>query len=244
MIPKNATTLFKTMMVNGDHQADYQQQNAGIHKYLRTRKEFKITDLRYFKDQEYFKFVILRNPFNRLVSAYLDKFVKLRHSDKLPELPVQKVINNVYEFLGLTPNIDKSITFSQFVQYLTRMEDLQLDSHWRPQSAFLSLGLFEFDFIGQFEKLNLVIEYFENKFAFKVNQSILATSHQLHITSYGTFQNSDKLHDKYPAELRTLEKFPKAINLYTPELEHFVRQRYSKDIEIYEREFNESLKIS
>jgi Sulfotransferase family len=242
MIPKNATTLFKTMMItNSDHRVSYEQSSQGVHSYLRTNKAFHLTDPYCLNNSEYFKFVILRNPFNRLVSAYLDKFVKHKTLALKPQV---NVINNVYGFLGLKPDIYKSITFSQFVQYLVRTEDLQLDSHWRPQSSFLSSGLFEFDFIGQFEKLDLVIEYLEEKFAFKINKAVLTPAHQIHITTYGNFHSEEKLHDKYPEDLLSLESFPTVLHLYTPELENLVRARYSKDIEIYERLFNESLKIS
>jgi SAM-dependent methyltransferase len=238
-IPKNACTLFRTIMVkHSDAGEKYEKSQHDIHKYLvQNDTGVKLNDFLELKKSEYFKFVVLRNPFDRLVSAYLDKIAK-RH--KLAPF-VRDVVESVYNSLDQEPDYRRSITFSQFVHYLVKTEDYSLNEHWRPQHTFLGEGMIEFDLIGQFEKLDLVIESLENKFGFP-----LETQVSNHITNYDNDDrhNLERFNDAYPKQLRSLEAFPKACQFYTPELEQLIRDRYTKDFEIYERQFETKIRIN
>ena len=247
-IPKNANTLFKTMLVeNSNHSTEYKQGNANVHRYFRENREFEkdfmITDISYLDQPEYFKFVILRNPFQRLVSGYINKFVveKIgRRKKRVPVKPVSaqgKIIRDVSNFLGIQPDFEKSVTFDQFIRYLSRTKDFNLNIHWRPQHTFLGLGLFKFkyDLIGKFEDLDPVIEYIEKKFNIKVSKNVISDSHR---TNYRDFPNNEGLCHKYPDDFINLDVLPRCNQLYTPELEELVRVRYAEDIALYEREFN------
>ncbi|WP_040896333.1 sulfotransferase family protein [Xenococcus sp. PCC 7305] len=235
-IPKNACSLIKTTIVEHSHDRDrYKKSNQDIHSYTYINdKGVSLNDISYLNNPEYFKFVVLRNPFNRLVSAYIEKIARRKN----PVLFVKDVIKDVYKFSGLEPDIEKSITFSQFIHYLARTEDIYLNQHWRPQYTFLGEGLFKFDFIGQFEKLDSVISCLEQKFHLNIE-----TSTTKHITDYCVFDDHETFHDKYPAYLRSLDGFPKAHHFYTSELEELVRKKYAEDIRIYEKEFNTTLSI-
>ena len=243
-IPKNATQLFRIMTV--EHSDDYekfykwkQKTYLTVNEYLhRDDAGVRLTDYIYLDNPKYFKFAILRNPFDRLVSGYLDKFVK----NPVPQPLAHPVINNVYEHLGMKPNVNKGITFTQFIRYLAMTkDDYNLDIHWRPQHTFLGIDVFRgFDFIGQFEKLDGVIEYLEKNFGFKIRTRGVLPNPK-HITRYGNISSIGKFHDKYPEELRALDGFPGPQQFYTHELEKLIRKKYAKDIEIYESKFNVSL---
>jgi hypothetical protein len=230
-IPKNANSLFTYMMLDlSKYREDYERSNLTFSQYISQNKQnFFLKDLNNLNEREYFKFAILRNPFKRLVSGYLDRFVK-----RPVNINSQPAIENVYNFLGMEIDLKRSITFSQFVHYLARTEDKDLDLHWRPQVNFLGLGLFEFDFIGQFEELNSIIQFLENKLEITIKTEV---SNKVHITNYANFNSGEQFHDFYPHELNQLEGLPKSQNLYTPELENLVRQRYANDIKIYEEKF-------
>ncbi|WGL15406.1 sulfotransferase family protein [Microbulbifer bruguierae] len=78
-----------------------------------------------------FKFTVVRNPYSRLLSAYLDKVV--RFSDR--------------------PG--NGITFEQFVEKLaTDRKYLYSNAHWVPQSDLLLLPAAELDFVGKVESLD------------------------------------------------------------------------------------------
>jgi hypothetical protein len=82
---------------------------------------------------QYFKFSVIREPFERLVSAYLEKFVYKRHSQR-NLVHTRPVISAVQR----TPDIDlqKGISFDEFVQYILQQDPFDLDAHWRPQHLY------------------------------------------------------------------------------------------------------------
>ena len=87
--------------------------------------------------QNYFKFTIIRNPWDRLCSCWNDK---LNREDVKPYY---------YKKLGLdTPmNID----FNQFILLLSQGGQLNSDIHWKPLHKLFPVK--SLDFIGRFENL-------------------------------------------------------------------------------------------
>lgn len=79
----------------------------------------------------YFKCTFVRNPYGRVLSAYLNKVV---YGHIVP-----------FSLAG-----QSEVPFGEFCRYL---EDggLYDDPHWAPQTSLLLLPLFKFDFIGQVE---------------------------------------------------------------------------------------------
>jgi tetratricopeptide (TPR) repeat protein len=237
-IPKNACTVFTTMLVeNSDEFEAYSQSGLGPHDYLSASpKALRLTDYAVLRSSEYLKFTILRDPFKRLVSGYLDKFAKSKNLEKFARDVVQKVNANYH-----TIKCQHSITFSQFVEYLIQTDDYDLDPHWRPQYTFLAQGLFEFDIIGQFEKLDLAIDRLEKSIGFPIRKDVSVNVKRGHVTKYEKLDCVEKFHNCDPEIFRSTGKFPNATQLYTHELERLVRLRYAKDIEFYERQFNLSI---
>ncbi len=181
-IPKNACTLFKRMLVdNSPLKQEFDTSPQNIHTFL--NQKIPNTSARHLlkclSSSDYFKFVVLRNPFCRLVSGYLDKFAK----HVMPEPFVREVIANVQTALAIEPDIKKSITFSQFVNYLVRTPDHELNDHWRPQHNFIAAV--PFDFIGQFEAMDSVISDLEDTLNISIRKRVSS-----HITQYRQF-NTD-----------------------------------------------------
>lgn len=77
--------------------------------------------------EDCFKFTFVRNPYTRVLSAYLDK---VKTGKKIPALP----------------------DFYSFCKYLDG-GGLHANAHWAPQSSLLLLPLHRFDFIGRMESL-------------------------------------------------------------------------------------------
>ncbi|MCU0524004.1 MAG: sulfotransferase family 2 domain-containing protein [Elainella sp. Prado103] len=235
-IPKNACTLFKLMIVeHSDSQKHFQESGENIHSYVaRENTGFGLDQLEYLQDQAFFKFVILRNPFERLVSAYLDKFVKPLELESFAQTVVQDVCQRSDQPL----DFHRSITFSQFVDYLTHTENVWMNEHWRPQYTFFDNNLINFDLIGQFEQLEQTLKILEAKF----NIQITRDPSQYHNkpeyqTFYQHFDHSLECHEMYPSQLRQFNGLPSAANLYTPRLKEQVSQRYEKDIALYQYHF-------
>ena len=90
-------------------------------------------------DKEAFKFTFVRDPYSRVLSAYLDKVGRKRHQGQ--------------RFLSWAERHYQPETFLGFCRYL-EAGGLFLDMHWAPQVDILCLPLERFDFIGHVEHLN------------------------------------------------------------------------------------------
>ena len=226
-IPKNACTLFKNIIVeNSKYKQEYERSQQNIHQFIISKRGTVDNLLSSLSASDYFKLVVLRNPFARLASGYLDKIAK--HLQ--PESFAIEVIKDVQQHLGLEIDLQKSITFEQFIQYLARKQDCELNDHWKPQDNFVA-GV-QFDFIGQFENLNRTIDILQNNYNIRIQKQ-----GSEHATKYQQFAEDISFHTLYPQELRDLSGMPTAKQIYSPELETIVRQRYAKDIKLYEQTF-------
>lgn len=103
---------------------------------------------------QYFKFGVIRNPFERLVSAYLEKFVYQRTTER-NLLHTEEIVREVGDSAGFDPRT--GINFDQFVEYIFRQDPYDLDPHWRPQYLYF-LGvkhisrIFRLENIAQLEQ--------------------------------------------------------------------------------------------
>jgi len=88
-------------------------------------------------DGGYFRFVVLREPLDRLVSAYVEKMVINRFN-----LPNIETARPAYAWAqGVAPekvDAKTGITFRQFAEYVLAQPPETLDPHWRPQSHYLA----------------------------------------------------------------------------------------------------------
>lgn len=228
-IPKNACSFLKILLVNNSkYKLDFKNSrklNVGVHQYIRQNNKLKLGEFSYLSNPDYLKIAIIRNPFDRLVSGYLDKFVV--GAEKAPLL-VRNVIKNVYEFFDSKPDYDKSITFENFVDYLSRTEDCYLDKHWRSQFSFLGRELFQFDILDSLDNFDKVLKLLEQRIEVKIRNRKTGNKNY-----YGEHPSNSSWHQLYPQELAKLKKLPKANLFYTPKLLNLVENRYKSDLEIY-----------
>lgn len=79
------------------------------------------------KSEEYFRICVVRNPYDRIVSAYLDKFCSEgRYGREAP------YVQNMLRDLGRS-----DLTFRQFLAYLRSADEEVQAIHWRRQTYLL-----------------------------------------------------------------------------------------------------------
>lgn len=180
-------------------------------------------------NSDYFKFVIVRNPWTRLVSTYLNLFVRLFEKKRVTQLARDsaKYIYGENDF----EKYEDSITFVQFVNYLCNTDDKYIDPHCKSQHFFL--GGVKYDFIGRMENLSHDLEYIKNKLNLDLElPKVNKTDYSLSLEKINNYSNLS------PSQLRSLETgLPSYQNFYTPELIDLVGQRYAKDIEMFGYEY-------
>jgi hypothetical protein len=89
--------------------------------------------------EDEFVFTIVRNPYVRVLSAYLDKIVRHRG-------PLAWGRFAAAHGLG-----DGPLAFGDFLRLVAATPEDQMDVHWRPQSCCLAPSVVPYDFIGSME---------------------------------------------------------------------------------------------
>ena len=108
------------------------------------------------KWETYFKFTFVREPFERILSAYKDKFVYPRFPRPMLELHGRAILRTA------RPNASKSaldklddITFREFIEYLVTKGSNKstpvMDWHWDNYVNICGMCAVNYDFIGHYE---------------------------------------------------------------------------------------------
>lgn len=120
----------------------------------------------------YFKFVFVRHPLERLLSAYEDKFGKNEPHRalylKLYAPYIASLCRNATSSIA-NQNKGDDITFSHFLCYVARAPSDKLDIHWTPYVEICDFcnPHWNFDFIGKFETLEEEANYLLDKIGVK-----------------------------------------------------------------------------
>ncbi|KAH9380825.1 hypothetical protein HPB48_021356 [Haemaphysalis longicornis] len=125
-IPKAATSSLKTLILEAERIKDPGDNADEI--FLEFKKRFpSVLPCPHWDKKlgsEYGKLIIVRHPFERLVSAYVDK---IRTTD--PFIPGAKAMYK-HGFVGKGPN--GTFTFSEFVSNILKEPVEKWDEHWAP----------------------------------------------------------------------------------------------------------------
>lgn len=152
-IPKVACTnwkaIFRYMQNSNDYlnpELAHNNKESGL-VYLNQLKEFK----EILKTSSLKKYTFIRNPFSRILSAFLDKFSSKQRVDYYHKIKKEilkyKEINKIEED-------NNDITFFSFLFWLKNSNSIFTeDEHWIPQTKIIGKDLSEYNFIGHFENL-------------------------------------------------------------------------------------------
>lgn len=237
-IPKNASSsLMKAIVSVSNSKRKKQLLNSSrdtIRNYVELNyslSTYTYTEARKIIYSDYFKFAIVRNPWARLVSSYLNLFVRF-HEHGQPTDLVRDSVKYIYGE-DVKDRDSVKITFEELIKYLCATEDRYIDQHCIPQ--YLFLGDIKYDFIARMENLSQDLQYIQNK----LNLSLELP--KLNKTKYSSEPNNEQILSKLSAsEFRNWKTvLPDYKQFYTPELIDLVGKRYAKDIEMFGYDFAE-----
>ena len=154
-VPKVACTNWKAVLRQLSGCADYLDCNlahdrrGGDLVYLSERPDRDAL----LQDPALRRFAFVRNPYTRLLSAYLNKIEPLNHGDPDWIGPAAREAHRAAAgFAGQAP--DAAVGFGDFAHWIAASgHALARNEHWLPQSAILAPAQVHYDFIGRFERL-------------------------------------------------------------------------------------------
>jgi hypothetical protein len=92
-----------------------------------------------FTSPEYYKFTIVRNPYTRLLSCYLDRI------QRKAGLAYRQLIRNMNKSVG------DDVTFEEFIVFVCAQPPYEQNLHWRLQTAEICHDTIAYDLIGKQE---------------------------------------------------------------------------------------------
>uniref|UniRef100_A0A8C3J6U8 Carbohydrate sulfotransferase n=1 Tax=Calidris pygmaea TaxID=425635 RepID=A0A8C3J6U8_9CHAR len=102
-----------------------------------------------YRLKNYYKFIFVRNPMERLLSAYRNKFGEIKeYQQKYGVEIVRRYRKNGGNSAG------DDVTFSEFLRYLLDEEVERMNEHWMPIYNLCQPCAVRYDFIGSYERLN------------------------------------------------------------------------------------------
>lgn len=213
-IPKNACTSLRVSLAIANGAISETAEWAWVHQNNSTFSA-TLSDLARASATS----VILRCPYRRLASMFLDKIVS-RGGELTKLFQISDVIAD-----------PDGLTFRQFVDLIDAPQSLRADIHWRPQTDFLVYK--EYDQVFGMEDLNAFADFFETT----TSQSFVdARPLSKHSTSALSSTISGAGPDTPLADL-TREKsnghLPHAADLFDKALIAQVDGIYAQDLEIY-----------
>lgn len=168
-----------------------------------------------------YTFTILRCPFSRLLSVYLDKFVdRDRVAWKYIDLHKRDI-----EF--------DDITFEFFVKSMSKQAIRSGDIHWVPQVNFLVYD--DYDDYFALEALSEMVDVLRTKIGLEVVDARPLTRHG---RDGRKRLNRRKPYQLSPFELMKAKRegaLPTLQSMYTDELVKIVRRAYREDIALYKK---------
>ena len=106
-------------------------------KYLNQYPKERSAEI--LNSDEYFKFVVVRHPFDRLVSAFNDKFINIKYR---PDIIAR--IKRRFHTGG-------DVTFEEFVSFLSDSYEIGSDMHWEKYENICRPCSVKYDFILKLE---------------------------------------------------------------------------------------------
>jgi len=164
-VPKVASTSLLGQMQLAENE-DKAQLMANVHDRGRSPL-LRLTNFDHDAQREimfgdsYKRISIVRNPFSRILSAYLSKISKPLNGWKVnpnhpevrpPKADILAVIQgkSTSEITDMSPEV----SFEEFLAVVESQKIVEMDIHWKPQNAIVYPDDIEYDFIGRMEEFS------------------------------------------------------------------------------------------
>ncbi len=168
MIPKVACTNWKRVMLVLSGKVNttdpmtlspaqaHSNENA---KYLKTLNSYTVAEIKY-RLKHYFKFMFVREPLERLLSAYRNKFT-VSYNNYFPQRYGKYIIKKFRKNPSAKSlRMGQDVRFQEFLKYILDAETPKpFNAHWRQYYKLCHPCLVDYDAIGKYETVDDDIDY-------------------------------------------------------------------------------------
>ncbi len=187
---------------------------------LKRLSQFSVQQQNYILGPQYFKFMFVKKPFQRLISVYETNFENKDNSNYIWKI-YGNIICNLYR-----TGIDKAkchpgdinISFTEFITFLTDLAPRQRpyeDANWMTYFDLCNPCTIKYNFVGKFESLT-------------EDLTSIAPQLNLHLDGLHSLMTDTKLEKILKLDL--LEKYHR---LLAPEVRKRLRSIYERDYVLY-----------
>ncbi len=173
-----------------------------------------------------YAFVVLRCPFRRIASAYLDKVVTAnRVVRSIYPIKIKKIQLRLME-----RSMYHGLTFRTFIERISRIRRQELNQHWRPQADFMLYD--SYDDYFSVEDFGRVATVLNNQIGFTVYDTRNIVGHDTQKFEKVSGHFTDTLAGELFV-MRNAGQVPDYASLYDDDLRKVVAGIYADDIELY-----------
>ena len=223
-IPKNAcTTMRYTFIKNLDYFYRF-PGTTDIEKLSNIEKNPQLLSAigQVNKKKAKLKLLILRNPYYRIISAFLDRCCK--NKDKLSEI------------INFELNLNKKLldfNFNYFLENLTKTNFYRQNPHFIPQKTFMMNVKYNFVFnLDKFKEKNF-INLFENKTKLKYYDARKIKDHSTQSFNHVNLPNANELTIRDLKKLINVKKIPKYDEFLNEKNKSIIQNVYHKDFNLF-----------
>ncbi|CAG5120710.1 unnamed protein product [Candidula unifasciata] len=169
-IPKVASTTWRRIFIVLSGKADTSDPMSLSANDVHHKFDKHLTHLRKYQNDEilyrlnnYFKFVFVREPFERILSAFKNKFAANTNSSiYFRKVFGEKIIDRYRQ--NPLANPGRNLTFEEFINYLTDpQKQIPMNEHWEKYYKLCHPCWIQYDFIGKLETLEEDSQYILEK---------------------------------------------------------------------------------
>lgn len=213
-VPKVASTNVRRLILTLQGKTD---NPSAIREFDRRGFEF-LSDFSMSERHEmiktYLKFMFVRHPLERLVSAYRHRVMETKRAD-LHRRYVVEIVQKYRVLKNTSKQVrGDDVTFRELVKYLLGTDNAKLDGHFKPFFDICHPCLIRYNFIGSMERLNLDVD---------------ALLEKLNISEKISFPEKQE----YYHPLTKSEAFLYYKNISYRELQQLRYRKYKKDFDCF-----------
>lgn len=211
-VPKVACTTIRKLLIDAEfgvvESTEERMDTIYFKEFLPFLNILQLGDIPTFLGRtDVYRFCFVRNPYTRLLSAYLDKIVR----GKAERDPILKQ-------LGISHRPDTELSFETFVKAVQDQPVLYQDHHWRVQYYQSFQEGINYDFIGRFESFDADLD---------------AVARRLGMTEYLRTETHRNGSRKAIGQDHATGADGRIAEFYTPELQELVFKIYRKDFDYF-----------